>query len=224
VLKNMPNLLGKLLDSIKPDLNAADNQLMIEFLLPFNLLCYPVDHWATVSSDQLQDDVPIGIRYPVVIRSRDRLRNDIFWSPWKAHWNNDKLQKVVSDTDVVWMNEDSFRAMYPKLNGTDAICLVMTFPHKTIVDLKKAMLSHAIRLGAPIALWSRKIDESDDIQPELKALLSEGTLEELPERVRKKREEKWAAEEEHKAGYNLSLLWDDPHRIPVTNLEHPTQS
>jgi hypothetical protein len=221
VLKKMPKLMGNLLDSIKPDLIAANDQLTIEFFLPFNLLCHPVDHWPI--SDPIQDDVPIGIRYPVVIRSRDRLRNDIFWPSWKAHWDNDKLHKVVSDTDVVWMNEDRFRAVYPKLNGTDAICLVMTFPHETIVNPKQAMLSHAIRLGAPIALWSRKIDESDDIQQELSALLSVAILEELPERVRKKREEKWAAGEEHKAGYNLSLLWDDPNRIPVANLESPTQ-
>jgi len=213
-LDDMPKLLDKLLASINNDLIAANDQLTIEFFLPFHLLCYPVEHWNVPSMN-----VPLGILYPVVVRSLDRFKNERFWPSWKAHWDNDKLHKVISDTDVGWMDEDRFRAVYSKLNGTDAICLVMTFPHETIVDPKQAVLLHAIKLGMPIALWARKIDESDDIQKEFNALLAAGPLESLPERVRKKREEKWAAGEEHKAGYNLSLLWDNPNRIPVTNFK-----
>jgi len=196
--------------------------LTIEFFLPFHLLCYPVEHWVS----PFLAPYPLGVYYRVVVRSQDRLRNERFWPSWKAHLDNHDLPKIVSDNGVVWMNEDRCRAIHSKLRNTDAICLVMTFPHETIVDPKQAMLSHAIKLGAPIALWPRKIDESDDIQTELENLLSEGTLESLPERVRKKREEKWEAEEEYKAGYNLSLLWDDFNRKPIINefeLESPTQ-
>jgi hypothetical protein len=225
VLNDMPKLIGKLLDSIKHDLIAAKDQLTIEFFLPFNLLCHPVDHWLV--SDPFQGDTPIGIRYPVVIRSQDRLQKDILWAPWKAHWDDNKLEKIISDDNIAWMTQnESLRAVHSKLNKKDeVICFAMTFPHETIVDPKQDVLLRAISLGAPIALWPRKIDEFDDVQQELRTLLLEDTLENLPERVRKKREEKWVAEEEHKVGYNLSLLWDDPNRIavPVTNLVCPTQ-
>ena len=216
-LDDMPELIDKLLASINDDLIAANDQLTIEFFLPFHLLCYPVEHWNIPSLCS-----PLGIFYRVVIRSQERLRDERFWPPWKAHLNVHKLPKIVSDNDIVWMNENKFQEVHSKLRGTDAICLVMTFPHEKIVDPKQAMLSLAIRLGAPIALWPRKMDESDDIQQELSTLLSAGPLESLPEFVRKKREEKWG-KEEHKAGYNLSLLWDDFNRIPINNLECPTQ-
>ncbi len=218
-LQNMPLLLGNLFQSINNDLIVANNELTIEFFLPFHLLCHSVEHWVVINSDQ--NNTPIGVRYPVVVRSRDRLQKSGFWPSWKAFWDN-RFYNESPDSSVVWMEKEQPRTIFSKFDQTDALCLVMTFPHKEI-NPKTSMLVEAIKLGAPIALWARQIDKTDNIEEELKNLISENSLAGLPERIRKKRVEKWEVEEEHKAGYNLSLLWDDPNKQPHINWECPTQ-
>lgn len=218
-LKDMPLLLGDLFKSINNDLIVANNELTIEFFLPFHLLSYSVEHWAVINSDQ--NNIPIGVRYPVIVRSRDRLQKSGYWPYWKALWNK-RINQTSQDSSVVWMDTDKPRAIFSQFDQTDAFLLVMTFPYKEI-NPRTSMLVEAIKLGTPIALWARQIDKTDNIEEELKNLISTNSLVDLPERIRKKRIEKWETEEEHMAGYNLSLLWDDPDKQPHINWESPTQ-
>jgi len=80
-----------------------------------------------------------------------------------------------------------------------------------------------IKAGVPIALWSRRAYQ--EIHKEFNALLSScHQLEQLPESVRKERQTTWETKQHSRQhSRQISLLWNDPNRLPLKQLEHPTQ-
>jgi hypothetical protein len=77
------------------------------------------------------------------------------------------------------------------------------------------LLKQIIGSPIPIILWLRRkrLDGEDQTRDPITHLITEGGLLDLPEAVRSEREEAVGAEDHHH-GNHISLVWDDPNRVP----------
>jgi hypothetical protein len=208
ILNEMPILTKEILGIID-DLNVNHKQLTIEFILPRHLLCHNVEHW----TDEWGD--PLGIRYRVVVRSHERLRNKKLQRFWCACWNEAKqkgtLQQAVK-TCAVRIDKTPLRHFHSKVDN-GKFCFILTSVPKIMKNLEKDVFFALTKSGVPIALWPRQINSAHELIQQLNELLS-CPLEQLPQCLFKNRYDLWKDEKEQHTGYHLSLLWDDPDRIP----------
>jgi len=220
MLDDMPARIEEIFQ-ILDDFNVNHNELTIEFILPRDLLCHHIEHW----TDEYGD--PLGIRYRVVVRSRERLRHkklQRFWCPcWKTADKKAAFQQVA-ETYAEWVDERQLRQLRSKVDkGT--VCFALTFVPQIAIDLKKDFLFALIKVGAPIAIWPRQFNNVDELKQQLSTLLSCEPLEQLPQFILKTRRELWEINHEQHTGYHLSLFWDDPDRRPLDTptLRAPTE-
>jgi hypothetical protein len=210
LFKNVEAELDFIFEEIREPLKRAANQLVIEFFLPLYLLNYHVDHWRT------KDDAPIGVRYPVVVRSWDRATNGTWHPAWRGKWLQfSSLSQTASQNPILRVCK--FDQCYPdrlgqKLRLPSIFGLALPFPPTGVPRAKvyKTLLS----VGIPIALWPRRIPQSsEEGRRELDHLLSSSKFATLPENLRDRRDEARAQDPPH-LGYHMTLLWDDPDRVP----------
>jgi len=196
---------------------VAEKEPIIEVFLPISLLNYDLNQWTILYSSD--ETVPINLRYPLVIRSLDRVySNGYRWKEemhrlWLAKWHALKEQMasyVPKYCDAVYCNT-SFR-----VRAVDDICLALTFVPTSTPDFNKThILSTIIQMGIPIALWPRQgasHNAESDFQELFQSILSENGLNTLPESVLTKRKSR-LEDSQHPVHY-VTLLWDDPTRLP----------
>jgi vWA-MoxR associated protein C-terminal domain/vWA-MoxR associated protein middle region (VMAP-M) 1/Effector-associated domain 1 len=175
---------------------------IIMFFLPRKLLNVPVDTWRI-------RNIPIGTQHKVLIRTYERDSEYEFQSIWKDKWklSQEQLEELCS-CHVISGGCD-WKTLFVKLNQSNAVALKLSKPPSQ--DIFNVIHETAI----PVAIWLRCKQENINFQAELDTLLN-CPLFELPEQVRKKRLEAFPIEDENAhIGHNLSLLWEDPHILPV---------
>ena len=196
---------------------VAEKEPIVEVFLPIGLLNYDLNQWTILySSDEA---VPINLRYPLVIRSLDRIYgNDYRWKEemhrlWLTKWHTlkDQMASIVPK----WCDAAYCSTLF-RVKVSDEICLALTFVPTSAQDFNKThILSTIIQMGIPIALWPRPRAshyEESAFKELFQSLLSENGLNALPERVLTKRKS-WLEDSQHPMHY-VTLLWDDPTRLP----------
>jgi vWA-MoxR associated protein C-terminal domain/Effector-associated domain 2 len=222
-LEQVPVELGSLLVACGSYLADEINKLIIEFFLPGELLCYPIDHWPI---DTGMGSVKLGIQHKVVVRSLERLRNPILRPQWKS--KGKELQKLQDGGNTltnhqrsVWIcDEDqygTYESLYAALHGSPIVCLALTFaPLDSLISLSH-ILKAPIGAGIPIVLWPRKLTDTPTTAYNLfTSFLSPQTLFEIPHRVWEHRLAAGKSRDEHHQGHHLTLLWDNPNILPPT--------
>jgi len=216
-LNEVPTLIEEILEVIDR-FKVNHNQLTIEFILPKHLLLSNVEHWKDGNGD------PIGANYRVVVRSRERLRDkklQRFWCPcWDEAKKQGALQQAAKNHTVL-VNETQLRKFRTKVDAGKLCFVLASIPH-ILTDIKKDVFFALTKSGVPIALWPRHIKNRDELKQQLSKLLS-CTLEQLPQCLFKSRRNLWENENEQHTGYHLSLLWDDPDRIPPELQDDPNK-
>ncbi len=216
-LNEIPALIEEILGIID-GLSVNHQQLTIEFILPRHLLSHHVEQWTDGNGD------PLGINYRVVVRSRERLREkrlQRFWCPcWDEAQKKGALQQAAK-THMVLVNETQLRKFRTQVDA-GKLCFVLASVPQVLTDIKKEVFFALIKSGVPIVLWPRHINNKDELEQALDKLLS-CTLEQLPHCLFESRRYLWENEHEQHTGYHLSLLWDDPDRIPPELQENPNK-
>ncbi len=191
---------------------AAD--LTIEFFLPAQLINQPVDQWHVGMGD-----IMLGVQYPIVIRSLDRIRHARnSHAYWKAKWARiPEVELRDVDAAVAWLPGDAREQgdrLFVRLTDPAApVCLFLTV---TPVPSQCDALLAALMAGVPVLLWCRQ--PSVDIRAGLSGLMTRATpgrLRDLPWDVYVFRRDAVSgrAGPEHIA-HHLTLMWDDADRIP----------
>lgn len=252
-LEEVPQWLGSLLEKyqkVESLTNDIDN-LVIEFLVPDELLNYGFDAWQVQMED---DEFELGIQYHVVVRSARRATASRHWSAWKNKWTF--LQKALkagcSSEDFVCIcgpegcqvRGDSScailfcsRAECQEQDRLKAVLrrspiVYLALAHTNSASPTGSSSTHGNRVfqtiihaGMPIALWPRKRASSAE---SIKSLLSYDALASLPEAVWKWRKNVVIVGEEPATEQQLSLMWDDPFRLPpaatATQFGAPTRN
>ena len=209
ISKQLDKFLSKSLDI----LGGRQHKLIIEFFLPSDLICTEVDRWKI--SIPIIGKIPLGSRYPVRIRSLERLEPNYikyFGNQWIKNWK--KFRDVVNNKPTKELFEhlkemDNFDGDSLEFNLEEKIGLKLTCapPQPKIKDLFNAILAAAI----PMAIWTRCDLPHLDQAGEIDKILDLGPLCHLCEQVRKIR--KKAKTKEH-LGFHLAVLWEDPYRLP----------
>ncbi|MBD2451494.1 hypothetical protein H6G76_31140 [Nostoc sp. FACHB-152] len=212
----IPQQLNRFLKKSLRLLRGKQYQLIIEVFLPSDLIGTEVDRWKI--SDPILEEITLGIKYPIRLRSLERLNLDYldsYLSDWYKYW--DRVIAVLHNEAVQELFEhlkeiESFNWKILKNNLQYKIGLKVTCapPKAKIKDLFKAILIST----TPIAIWTRcdiDIPNFDQVTA-IDEVLSFRPLCHLCESVRQTREEADAQTEEH-LGFHLALLWEDPHRL-----------
>ncbi len=214
----MPRSQAEIRDLLVRFLECQNNHLRgvmdltLEFFLPRRLLCWDVDQWTL----RLQEDfdTPIGIHYPVVVRSLERTTTqpDAVRRDWIRKWRH--VRRGARPLEVFWIrSRDQYgrKALYHELAQPipDHFCSGLAFS-PTEEPEAEDVLDTILLAGLPIAFWLRQPRAQAEIV--LEELVRSKNVTDLPEAVREARREAFGREDEHHVGRHLSLLWDDAER------------
>ncbi|MCX6028221.1 MAG: caspase family protein [Chloroflexi bacterium] len=206
-LDQVPALLDHVFDR-----SAIPASAILEFIVPRELLVADLDRWKYQGKNQ----ITYGIQYPVVVRLRDRLAmpdnadRQMVFSWWRKKWDefHDHIRhcdcnalhwltpKEADELDDVWIDWQ---------DAEELTCLgVAALPAD-----KDALFTAVCDAGIPIAVLSRRPSEPLLIT----ALMGGSSLAELYEVVHQARRAN--RKDESHISNHLTLLWDDPKRIPL---------
>jgi len=211
---DIPKKLNKFLKTSLRYLRGKQYQLIIEVFLPSDLIGTEVDRWKI--SDPIVEEITLGIKYPIRLRSLERLDLDYldsYLSDWYKYW--DKVKTVLHNEAIQDLFEhlqemENFNWKILKNSLQDKIGLKVTRAptQAKTKDLFKAILTAT----TPIAIWTRCDITNFDQVAAIDEILSFKPLRYLCESVRHTREKADAQTEEH-LGFHLALLWENPHRL-----------
>lgn len=216
--EGIPECINKIYGKYKA---YASDELLIEvFLSTEDLLCCAIDRWPI---DGKRAKRKFGIMHRLVVRSLERTQYVEIQRVWTKKW--EVFQKFKQSGNFVdglfWLCEEqnyiNGDALFTDLDISPVVCLTMGFvpssPDET--DILTAILE----TGIPIVLWPRVSmkslkDSFDKFKEQLKELFqSPQKLEDLPYWVFEQRRAALKARDDHH-GHHLTLLWDDPNRLP----------
>jgi hypothetical protein len=195
--------------------------IRIEFLLPYALLNLPVDQWDLEAGSSLPR--PLGLHYPVVVRSLDRARSPRWHREWRRRW--DLLKQVpagLTTPEEHWLWSDGAKRRH--LTALDAKLAAQ----KKVVSLvlrsapdgaNPGEVLVGVRSGVPVMIWHRVESARSAFEAEIKSLRD--ALPELVEHLRLLRSRaRQAVRPDTHVGSRVALLWDDPER-PVEPQDPP---
>ena len=194
----------------------------IELFLPTKLLSAPVENYK-ITPNELENrnvKIKLGIQYDVVVRSLKRATDRRIRERWKDKWTKHKLllqmknlpngDEAASNAMLKICNIKECRneeSLYSKLKKSDVVYLTTEFaPPRT-----STLFDIAIAAGIPVALWPREVCNTPDTFPNLLKTLLLQPYDWLST-VKQQREA--ALEDRRHQGQHLTLLWDNPHRVP----------
>jgi hypothetical protein len=181
--------------------------------LPLDLLNESVDTWE-IDDEYGCFPVPLGTEYKLVVRSYERiLPNYRHKGLWKEKWGILQQQAQVSIcrcSAFVLSDCDDLRQLFVELKKQNTIGLKLgKVPVQTG---KESVFGLILQTAIPVALWLRK-NLSLNCQEQIDGLLNCG-IQELPTTVQGKRSHAFSQPPDSDVGHHLSLLWEDPNRVP----------
>jgi hypothetical protein len=222
----LPAALGRLWAQglLRERLRVVDmSKLTLEFILPHELLSsLAVDEWKIPPGVA---SVRIGSRCRVVVRPLERvyasvrssLEDDFQMasSGWERRWN--VLLQQAKEPKPEWVMspaEHEQERLLARLLREEVVCLALALTSPQIPEeIRRQVLQLSILHGVPIALWSRQAGVTPDaVRAFFAPMLSR--LRELPDAARESRREALGAADPSHPGHYMTLLWDDPTRVP----------
>ncbi|MFD0317554.1 VMAP-C domain-containing protein [Streptomyces flavalbus] len=183
------------------------SDVALEFILPTELLNSPVEEWHDGEGPALPDST--GVRL-VVVRSLERMRARQLHRPWHDRWA--RLARTEENEEHVLWSASNGRGSVERMRDAlrsdpTLVGCVLSRPPGTDDGVGTAEVHAALHHGLPVLVW----DRNDCLRPEFRAaaraLLADGRLAELPERVARLRRE-------GHLDRHLVVFWDDPNRLP----------
>jgi hypothetical protein len=243
-IEEIPGHVGEQLRRVTGQRVGPIGALTVEFVLPYRLLEHPVDQFRMVLD---ATSGRLGSAFPVVVRSLDRIRNQMIHHRWRARWSWFREHRHSPDPKAIsWVRlEGSGRQAMEDALGRDPdgysdeypVCLVLSAPARggrgarggwAVPGAPKSGLDRAVRdgieIGMPVMVWCRVPGLTDQFLVEMANQLNGRPLAELPAVVQRLRHEATlpGRTEDH-LGRHVSLMWDDADRLPPSQaLRAPT--
>lgn len=219
----LPAVLDRLRDLAAS--HAVDlRDMWVEFLLPRELIAEAVDQWE-VTLDFGIGQTAVGAEHPVVVRAVERYARP--QPAQELRRRGEGLRRAESHPARLiqdWPPPEpapgfALRiakadaggvALYTRLRDAHAVlCAVLDEPPPEPPRVSKSdVLNTLLAVGVPVVAWSRGCSAEEFVR-----LLGECPLGKLPDRVRQFRQAAVGADAHH-PGRHLTLLWDDPARLP----------
>jgi len=218
-LGELPAELDAALASLTRSSMEEIGDVTIEFVLPRELLGHEVDQWPVVLTGLRHE---IGIDYPVVVRSLDRIRNPMVRARWLRRWRHMLAFGGTARAELVqwlqWRQADHNANHGPVLTLGEEwpVCLIVSFAAEP-GPLPTAIVA-GLGAGMPVMLWCRDRRGAAQFEADIPQQMYARPLLDLPALVLRLRQEaaRHGPVSDH-LGRHLSLLWDDPDRLPPEN-------
>lgn len=206
--------LNQFLEKALRLLRGKNYCLTIEVFLPTDLMGMEIDRWKI--SDPVDEDMTLGIKYPIRLRSLERLDLrylDHYLSQWRESWH--QVRKLLENTpNQEWFETlaeiENFSWKLLKVNLNKKIGLKVTCHHPK--SMRKDLFKAILQAKTPVAIWTRTDIPNLDQVTAIDEILSFKPLCHLCESVRQTREKADAQTGEH-LGHHLALLWENPYRL-----------
>jgi vWA-MoxR associated protein C-terminal domain len=216
-LSQMPQVVDELVKLSLEHLLWKQFELTIEMFLPLDYLHEGIDVWKIVDLD---DEIPIGTKYRVLVRTYDRLTPKYLrerLNNWYKNWDRVKgILDSTPDPDHDFEHLQDYTAVNWKRlenNLTQKMGLKLTCG--LLEEHREGVIKAVYRSATPIAIWSRCSLLHLDLVSEINLLISSGCLAGLSEAIRQKRQAADLEDEPEKfLGKHLAILWEDPYRLP----------
>ncbi|AKI98915.1 hypothetical protein ATI61_106298 [Archangium gephyra] len=208
----------------EPLKQLGESKLTVEFLLPRELLLHAVEDWRVLPG------APIGARYQVVVRSLERVYAEVrpplepeledlplASTPWNEKWRLFSSSPQPPSRPV-WVRREADHQgarFFADLVLPEVVCLALTMTPPAISELTlRELIRHCLVNGMPMALWARKPECGDEeIRTFFDGLLKD--MSQLPSAVRQARWQGFSSDDAGHLGKHLTLVWDDPNRLPA---------
>ncbi len=220
-LSQIPKVLDQFVDLSLDYLKSKRYELTIEIFLPLDYLHEAVDHWEITDLD---DQVPVGTRYRVLVRTSDRLTRKYLnarLSDWYGNW--ERVQATWNSIP----NADNFEHLKDYCNCdwdeleehlTQKIGLKLTCG---LLEEHRQVLFKAVhRSATSIAIWMRHDNPELNQASAIDALILSSPLSGLLESIKQRRKKaRWKVaqlkdELDIELGKHLAILWENPYRLP----------
>ncbi|MEV4516081.1 hypothetical protein AB0K00_44865 [Dactylosporangium sp. NPDC049525] len=223
----VPAEVDRLLTRILDDVAPGTEDLIVEFILPRELLGQPVEQWTT-GGDPDDIEHPLGIDHAVVLRCLERLRNPRLryrlrqkWG-W-LRWHGSAYDAAAYYWPTAGADLDRQGVMAEMMREERRVCLVLSYPGPDTAGIDAALWG-GICAGTPAAVWFRDGHDPDRFHSELEGALSGRTPAELPHLALQIRREAFAQNTAEHFGNHLAVLWDDFDRMPEPYVLHTAPS
>lgn len=207
----------------------SERYLCLEFFLPRKRITEDVDQWLV--KHKMTGPEKIGLRCEVVVRSSDRAEDeDSLFLKLKGRWNaikeNDRCLTLPNVFEIedenqqgCWIEADNcdFEKLKVVLRDLHKmVCVLMVREPGICKNKKDDLLSVLLNAGIPFVMWPRKIpiEKKEDVKTGLTEIIKNGEILKLPERVLGTRKDAIKNPQQYWFGSNITLLRDDPHRLP----------
>ena len=217
-LEEIPSLFDELISQCQEHTDT----FTIELFLPFALLNGDKDDVHTWRLDLGFDTIAVSHKYPLVVRSYDRVYGVNKIKPevrrrlrqaWEDNWaickncGEARIQWPLKEKDYVKEN------LVAWLQGV--ACLTMVFVPPAFDAVQPHIFKTMMSAGSSVALWPRphhKCLNEEAIEQAYHGLLVGCHFSKLPKMIWERRIE--AAMDETLLANHLTLFWDNPYRLP----------
>ena len=207
---SIPELLKIFLQDIGANLSK---NFTIEIFLPLDLLNEAVDTWE-IDDELTGFSVSLGTEHKLVVRSYERLLHTYRYKGlWQEKWEllQQQAQAQVSMCSAFVSSDcDNLRQLFVELNKQNAIGLKLA--KVPVQKGKGSVFALILKTAIPVAIWLRE-NSSLNCHEQIDGLLN-CCIHKLPERVQAKRLDAFEKPSDSDVGHHLSLLWEDPYRLP----------
>lgn len=219
-LGGVKHRVAELVEEIEAEWVGFAPRIHVEFILAGELLNLDVDQWPWETDALLPE--PLGCRYPVVVRSLERMAARKYHRSWHLRWERlrsqlDRDGAIAADA-TCWGRDGSARALRELMSTLQrndaAVSLVLSAPPSP-ESRGRDEIAVGLRAGIPVVIWDRA-GSDDDFVARARELLHSDRPRDLLERVRLARSDVFEAGGDR----GLTVLWDDPSRVVLP--AHPT--
>ncbi len=208
--------LGDLLPDLRDRAGADLDEFIVEFVLPRRLITHPVHQWVF---DRRFFPRQIGLQYPVVVRSLERLRSREAHIEWRRKWRWLADHGHRDDPAAVeWVDRPRGtdpQVLYGRLAlDQQSVCLAMAFPPGDSGPPGGDVFAAALAAGMPVILWSNEPVDPVRFRLLVRELMGEEGALGLPRRMLWQRRSATTVTVSEGQLPDVGLLWDDAERIP----------
>lgn len=228
-LAEVKERVAALIEKVEDDWAQYRPDIRIEFVLDYENLNLDVDQWPWENDADLA--VPMGCRYPVVVRSLERMTARKYHREWRQRWDEmadqlgrDKGLAHTSTCRALSGSEQGLRELLSRFNRERSlVSLVLSAPPRP-ETAGRDEIAAAVKAGVPLVVWHRHDCGTAEFTDVVESVLHGQDELHLLERVRMSRTTAFAEGPARRhVGEALTILYDDPTRLVVPSQPGPPE-
>lgn len=204
----VPIIIAEFLNQIGEEGINLEN-LTIEVFVPLQLLNDAIDGWPIIGQYGCLTNPLCQQCCHVFLRSYERLKRYRSKGLWQDKWNYfQAVQEEPANDHFIAVNPEELQTLGRSLQRPQAIAAKLSQAPPSAA--RGGSLALILETATPIALWLR---EALTCAPDVENLL-DCALHTVADRVTERRREAYDNDDDSDLGKHLSLIWENPYRIP----------